>query len=529
MFVSQGNPIHALGESISFGRFVSESLAWEKWSSFSHNRYLEEVEKYSKPGSVAQKKAYFESHYKRIAAKKAAALLEEANAAADNAPEPEIEDAIHNATGQDSEWEGSNSHVVTPDTEAIFVINANGYNSNAEMVELKIAKVDGADPFIENQVLVENPMQFESSNQLRDVENHNNDTETELSRTNLTEKPTLKESFTAYEKALGSTSKMKPAVSSSKSSVYSRASKLLPYSVKPTTPVRPRMESNATPNSKKSARDSVDKMRSTPKSLHMSINFAHPTGETNKLTSPILRKIGNSRVAASSSKASKDCLTPMKTPTRASVNGIPKHPSVTPQTENRRTKTPVDKSVSGSRTGGPKWHSFSMDRSKSLGACGNKACFPTVSSPFSFRSDERAAKRKEARPDPKLEDKFNAKETQKLQLQTKAKEKAETQLRNLRQSLGFKAKPMPDFNREIESSKNQIKKIPLTRPRSPKLGRKSSPSKVQYTSPLPPRRPSVKSDGSKHVMKKNNQIPARNLTSLPNKNTHENASPNIHH
>lgn len=53
--------------SISFGRFESESLSWEKRSSFSHNRYLEEVEKYSKPGSVTEMKAYFEAHFKRKA------------------------------------------------------------------------------------------------------------------------------------------------------------------------------------------------------------------------------------------------------------------------------------------------------------------------------------------------------------------------------------------------------------------------------------------------------------------------------
>ncbi|KAH9306447.1 hypothetical protein KI387_010851 [Taxus chinensis] len=57
--------------SISFGRFESDSLSWEKWSSFSQNRYLEEVERFSTPGSVIQKKAYFEAHFKKIAAQKA--------------------------------------------------------------------------------------------------------------------------------------------------------------------------------------------------------------------------------------------------------------------------------------------------------------------------------------------------------------------------------------------------------------------------------------------------------------------------
>ncbi|KAK4392918.1 protein FAR1-RELATED SEQUENCE 5 [Sesamum angolense] len=76
-----GNPMHGLGDSISFGRFMTESLSWEKWSTFSHKKYVEEAERYAQPGSVAQKKAFFEAHYKRIAARKAAALLEQENAA----------------------------------------------------------------------------------------------------------------------------------------------------------------------------------------------------------------------------------------------------------------------------------------------------------------------------------------------------------------------------------------------------------------------------------------------------------------
>ncbi|OIW10208.1 hypothetical protein TanjilG_27959 [Lupinus angustifolius] len=59
----QADSIHS--GSISFGRFENEPLCWERRSSFSHNRYLEEVEKCSKPGSVTEKKAYFEAHFKK--------------------------------------------------------------------------------------------------------------------------------------------------------------------------------------------------------------------------------------------------------------------------------------------------------------------------------------------------------------------------------------------------------------------------------------------------------------------------------
>ncbi|XP_052178854.1 uncharacterized protein LOC127792413 isoform X2 [Diospyros lotus] len=56
--------------SISFGRFAVESLSWEKWSVFSHNKRQEELEKFTAPGHVAQKKAYFEEYYKKIRAMK---------------------------------------------------------------------------------------------------------------------------------------------------------------------------------------------------------------------------------------------------------------------------------------------------------------------------------------------------------------------------------------------------------------------------------------------------------------------------
>ncbi|CAL5382941.1 unnamed protein product [Camellia sinensis] len=77
----EGDPYCALTTSISFRRFMLESLACEKWSCFSNNQYLEEAKKSSKPGLVAQRKAYFEALYKRNGAKKPAALLKEQNAA----------------------------------------------------------------------------------------------------------------------------------------------------------------------------------------------------------------------------------------------------------------------------------------------------------------------------------------------------------------------------------------------------------------------------------------------------------------
>ncbi|CAF2133926.1 unnamed protein product [Brassica rapa] len=73
----QGDSLGALGQSVSFGRFMSEKLDWKKWSSFpTQNRYVAEAERYSRPGSVAQKKAFFEAHYKKLAAARKAAAEE---------------------------------------------------------------------------------------------------------------------------------------------------------------------------------------------------------------------------------------------------------------------------------------------------------------------------------------------------------------------------------------------------------------------------------------------------------------------
>ena len=116
---------------------MSESLAWEKWSSFSnnHNRYVEEAERFSRPGSVAQKKAFFEAHYKKLAAQRAAALLEQANNAAQTKEEHEaVVDSTHN-----SQTRSPKSKLVTEENAKVSkcepdaMLSANGHNSNSNM------------------------------------------------------------------------------------------------------------------------------------------------------------------------------------------------------------------------------------------------------------------------------------------------------------------------------------------------------------------------------------------------------------
>ncbi|ONI19799.1 hypothetical protein PRUPE_3G298700 [Prunus persica] len=525
----EGNPIHALGHSISFGRFTSESLAWERWSTFSHNRYVEEAERYSRPGSVAQKKAFFEAHYKKVAAQKAAALLEQANAnaaaaavASDNAPEPKSESQDLKTVVPTSEVvvneqvEKEEEKVVEEPTkkEEAFTGNTNGYNSDTAMDKLASSRVQVADipATHEPQVLVENSAEPELSSQMHKAVNDKEVNGMELSGTPQSEKPLLKQSYSSNQEASTPIKRKKTRLfTSSKSSLaYHKAPKVPSSPAKPIVSSCSRKDDILTPLRKKPATELEDKKRSTPKSLHKSVSFT-PIRELSRLTSTVIRKIENSRVGASSSKTSKDCMTPLRTPTTVSKNEVHKRCTKTPCSEKRRAKTPLDPSASGTKTPLSRWRSLRTE---------NKARSPFSSAPFNLRTEERAASRKK-----KLEEKFNANEAQKVQ------EKEGIEIGKFRQTLCFKARPLPDFYKERKAQKSEIDKVPVAHPLPQKLGKKSTPtptpSVVEASTSLSPRGAPIKSSGTKNVQGKNKRTPTCSLISRSLKTTRENTSPNI--
>lgn len=282
---------------------MSESLNWEKWSTFSHNRYVEEAEKYSKPGTVAAKKAYFEAHYKRKAVEKAAALIEEANADA-NGTFDDSESREGNCTDSSIQMESlgaDNTETANgqldEDTVKNQVVDCDDTNQckcDVGQSDLGISRVEGAEdvpnPCSDTNVNVESCMLVDdsNSNQLDHVEVHKNITVPIEERA-----PDLVLQGTADQEILALPVKGRVVNSSPKSSAKTRAAKVSlsrdERKAAAAVPLPPRNGINRDSKGKNSVGGTVEKKRLTAWSLHTSINLPSGTGEATKTAAAALR------------------------------------------------------------------------------------------------------------------------------------------------------------------------------------------------------------------------------------------------
>lgn len=605
----EGNPIRALGESISFGRFMSEELDWEKWSTFTHNRYVEEAEKYSKPGSVAAKKAYFEARYKRKAAERAAAWVQEANALANGTTESSIdtscivENEEHDKeivdyhvvecvvdrdqqkcdAGQSDLCVSNTNDVVAneeQDKETVnyrvveCVVNRDQHECDAGQSDLGILNVEEAEdsrhPRIDIYLNVESCTLDDDSNssQFHHVEDKKNivvpvevlalpvkgreaNYSPELSTETVSQEnsPSLDERKDAAavptpQSGINNGSKGKKSVSgdsvekknltaqslrvsinlpsgtgetrkrvavasrsrnglnnfsTSKKSVGGLNEKKKITAPSSGTGITSKTVTAATKPSAKSMKSvghSVE-MRPTTRSLHMSISLPSGAGETSKTAS----MLEQNRVKRLHSNLPK---------TKASHGLLNQDPA------NHPSQRPLNKSVSGSVTANAK-------PSSSSNTIKNIPQSATVSSPFRFRSEERAVKRKEFL---QRMDETKSKDEEKVKLQRTLKGKTEHDHKKLRQSSGSISKLNEDKQSGSHSTSNQIRKSSLALPRSPKLGKKASSSIVQGKSLGNSWKPPIRTNNSKRTTEKINRTTRQSVTSISN-TTRENASPNI--
>ncbi|CAN4116174.1 unnamed protein product [Withania somnifera] len=535
---TQGDPLRALTTSVSFGRFMSESLDWEKWSSFTHNRYLEEVAKYARPA----------------AARKAALLLEQQNAAVNESSDLNVPNQNNDQSTVNSELTGTSSYVgieemqreekefnvttqIIDDSQKESEFTKNGSSGGTEEAQGELGHLNVTNPGLDHC-----PMRFElpensshmgigemqvnegdnkttcgsypipeeinvgtaeaenSSEQSYPVENElmslnqpeNVVVEVSENIAQLkAEETQMQNASTEGDSVLSMKKKPKKPLTLKTRLTNKNESSKFKSCVKSVTALQPTVTDKYAPTSRKNGKVLIDKKQSNPKSQ-----------ETEKTLSPILEKIVKSILVRSMTKTSRDSKV-QQTSTQASVSGISKHPSETPQRENiRRGRTKADQSLCGSRKeeGESLSHSGNL---KSINKHGYIACSPTVFSPFSLRSEERAVKRREFFQ--KLEQKQNTKEAEKEQRQAKPKENATSSSK----VLISRARPNPSIYHERESSSNQMKKGKAAS--STKLPSRAKPNPNIYQ----------EGESSSNQMKKEKAISSTKvLTSRAKQNAH---------
>ncbi|KAL1199923.1 Protein WVD2-like 7 [Cardamine amara subsp. amara] len=534
-------PHRVLTESVSFGRFANETLAWEKWSAFTQNRYLEEVERFTKPGSVAEKKAFFEAHFKNRAAGKVTQTkkIEEVKVKTcdevvcdipkDILVDSEVPLVVNNGMAK-NEIRHDEVDSIAP---SVSVMD--------ETTDVQIGEVENLDSVAvpEDEVLDE-----EKSASLSKERPPSSSGSKACSRSSKME-PTF---AIGLDHSLKNTRKESSSSSKRSSSVSKNRSRSPPEPFHMSTSCAPsgntdkaivgmpQKGSRRSTTNGKGVGKADEKKISGPSSVHMSLNFASSARKTTKRSHKKLARNsttkettssnernsvfsnGNEPTEASQSRkrplprTSKEGSKAAKCSTNASAVRLPKLPPKNQLSENKRINISVGSSVScripnnvqrKPSVGIENLPTHSRTKTKSF----------TVSSPFVFRSEERAQKRKEFFT--KVEEKNKKEDTGKDKLSCGLKANQNTHL-------------VSEEHKKPQVGGFQVHQISLT---SPRFRRNQTPGKenINKSHRSPHKVSPIKIINiKKAVMEKYKSCKIHpSSKSQTKKQTQENSSPNI--
>lgn len=498
---ASSNPV--LDVSVSFGRFANDSLSWEKWSSFSPNKYLEEVEKCATRGSVAKKAAYFEAHYRKIAARKAEQLLDQ-DKKMDNdhsrSNDQSDGDLIRDNCKTKSEFHVSECHtsagvVVNQEENSLaneesgtFVGYSNGDVATSVMCQSSsIEGIKEAESRSESfeldkqeepkQVLVKEEEEIASMGMKdaldlmgKEIEDTRKDKE-ETVKLNLPKdshkitpvnkdrnisrikkKPTS--SSTSKAPLIAKASPISKASPITKSSPTSKAPQFsTPKVSKPTSTsisVSSLRSSTKMANSSSLLRSknfpAVESKKVAPKSLHMSLSLVPSSSDPASLTttrkSLIMEKMGDKDIVKRAFKTFQSNYNQLKS------SGEERSPA-SKQVPLRVTEPGVSTSITPQKENGGSFKATSVEKKYAKAA----------PSSFALKSNERTEKRRVFPK--KAEDKSTSREAERRRLQTKPKEDKEAEIKKIRQNLDFKSTSitsMPAIYRGQKITKGSVDK-----------------------------------------------------------------------
>ncbi|XP_021293407.1 protein WVD2-like 7 isoform X2 [Herrania umbratica] len=533
--------------SVSFGRFEHEPLAWERRSSFSHNRYLEEVEKCSKPGSVIEKKAYFEAHFRKKA------LLLQGSSESQNGGEDQtcesdfVEDEGYREyqTGKDdaAENKGCGDEYLTGKDDAA---ENKGYGDESD----HISKGSHCHHFDENGLNdadYEEDFCCEDEGSPFDHENEGNwfDHANEGSHSAHFEKSpegseylgegALMECGREYFGVLSAheTDVLVDTVPGDVKAEETHQSevgcdKTLISNDKPEKEVKENLDDDAgnidesfkprnpSPNTGTTWEvDTANLENGQNHSLKTAIESKASKARLKSLVSPdhsqknisrdskVAAKIQVRREKEISGRTKAEKL-PLQTatPTRRSMHRSPRkeeseRSNAKLSAESKSIKGPMTKKVIEVQpSSSKKLEPIARQTPNRLKQTVNstKADVKSSAGVFQFKSDERAERRKEFYM--KLEEKMHAKEAEMNQIQARRQEMTEAEIKQLRKSLNFKAKPMPSFYHVAATPGSTGNKPASSTMKSAKIRQKSASSGMGVT----PRPSSLSKEANKQVL-----------------------------